>query len=224
MLGTLANVAAILVGGCIGLLIKKGVPQRLADTIMGGVALCVLLIGIQGALGSDNTLLVILSVVLGGALGTLLDLNGKLERLGDFAQRKFAKDSDTFAQGFVSASILFCVGAMAVVGSLESGLKNDHATLLAKSLLDGITSVILASSLGAGVLLSALPILLYQGGITLLAGVLAPVLGTAVVAEMSAVGSLLIVMIGLNMLKLTELKIADYLPAIFLPLLLIRFF
>lgn len=224
LLGTLANVAAILIGGGVGLLIKKGVPKTYADTIMGGVGLCVIIIGVKGALSGQNTLLMILSMVIGAALGTLLDLDGKLDRLGAFAQEKLAKGNDTFAEGFVSASLLFCVGAMAVVGSLESGLKGDHATLYAKSLLDGITSIILASTLGPGVLLSVLPILVYQGGIALLAGTLAPVLGEAVITEMTAVGSLLIMMIGLKMLKLIDLKIANYLPAIFLPVLLIHLF
>ena len=227
MLGTIVNVLAILVGGGIGLLIKKGLPERITDTIMGGVALAVMYIGISGALEGSKTLVAILSIVVGGALGAWIDIDKGLNKLGDYAQAKLVAGKDgnsTFAEGFVSASLLFCVGAMAVVGSLQSGLTGDHEVLFAKSLLDGITSIVMASSLGAGVLLSSVSILIYQGLITLLAQVLSPVLAEEVVAEMTCVGSLLIIGISLNMLKVTKLKIANYLPAIFLPILFCKFF
>lgn len=225
MLGTLVNAAAIIVGGCVGLLVKKGFPQRLSDAVMSAVGLCVLYIGISGSLAGEKTLVAILSMVIGVVIGTLLDIDRGLNRLGDYAQSKLSKTGDSgFAEGFVSASLLFCVGAMAVVGSLESGLRNDHTTQFAKALLDGVSSIVFASTFGAGVLLSSIAVLVYQGAITLLAGALAPVLSDAVIAEMSCVGSLLIVGIGLNMLKLTKLKLANFLPAIFLPILLTRFF
>lgn len=225
MLGTLVNAAAIIVGGCIGLLLKKGFPERISDAVMSAVGLCVLYIGISGSLAGQKTLVAILSMVIGVLIGTLLDIDRGLNRLGDYAQKKLTKGGDSgFAEGFVSASLLFCVGAMAVVGSLESGLRNDHSTQFAKALLDGISSIVFASTFGPGVLLSSIAVLVYQGAITLLAGALAPVLSEAVIAEMSCVGSLLIVGIGLNMLKLTKLKLANFLPAIFLPILLTRFF
>jgi len=223
MLGTIVNVIAVLIGGTVGLLLKKGLPERISDTIMGGVALIVLYIGIDGTLQGQETLVAILSIVIGGALGAWIDIDCGLNWLGDFAQRKLAANSgegSTFAEGFVSASLLFCVGAMAVVGALQSGLSGNHEVQFAKALIDGVTAIVFASTLGAGVLLSAAAVLVYQGGITLLAGLLAPVLSDAVVAEMSCVGSLLIIGISLNMLGLTKLKLANYLPAIFLPILL----
>lgn len=232
LLGTLVNVGAILVGGFLGLLFRKGLPQRISDTLMKGLGLCVFLVGISGMLEGKNALIAILSIAVGALLGELLDLDRHLNRLGAFLQRKLSPHSkagpgapaeNRFAEGFVSASLLFCVGAMAVVGALDSGLTGNHETLFAKSLIDGLTAMIFASSLGAGVLLSALPVLLYQGAITLLAGLLSPVLTATIVAEMTCVGSLLIVAIALNMLGITKLKVMNYLPAIFLPLALCQF-
>jgi len=226
MLGTIVNALAIVAGGIVGLLLKKGLPERISSAIMGGVGLAVLYIGIDGALAGENTLVAVLSIVVGAAIGALINIDKGLNLLGEKAQAAFKKDGtdSTFAEGFVSASLLFCVGAMAVVGSLQSGLVGDHSTLFAKSLLDGISAMIFASTLGAGVLLSAVAVFLYQGAITMLSSLLAPVLSDAVVAEMTCVGSLLIIGIGLNMLNITKLKLANYLPAIFLPILFLRFF
>ncbi|MBQ5757691.1 MAG: DUF554 domain-containing protein, partial [Clostridia bacterium] len=144
----------------------------------------------------------------------------------NYAQKKLSgkQEGNTFAEGFINASLVFCVGAMAVVGSLQSGLTGNHEVLFAKALLDGISSAVYAAALGSGVLLSAILVLLYQGAITLLAGLLSPVLSEDIVSEMTCVGSLLIIGIGLNMLKVTKLKLANYLPAIFLPILFCRFF
>lgn len=228
MLGTIVNAAAILVGGGVGLLLKKGLPARISDVIMGGVGLVVLYIGVSGSLSGENVLIAVLSIVAGGALGAWIDLDHALNRLGARAQAAFAGrggaqgGGSAFAQGFVSASLLFCVGAMAVVGSLQSGLTGDHATLFAKALIDGVSAMVFASAMGAGVLLSAVAVFAYQGAITLLASLLAPVLSDVAVAEMTCVGSLLIVGIGLNLLGVTKLKLANYLPAVFLPLLLVH--
>lgn len=228
MLGTIVNAAAILVGGGVGLLLKKGLPARISDVIMGGVGLVVLYIGVSGSLSGENVLIAVLSIVAGGALGAWIDLDRALNRLGARAQAAFAGrggaqgGGSAFAQGFVSASLLFCVGAMAVVGSLQSGLTGDHATLFAKALIDGVSAMVFASAMGAGVLLSAVAVFAYQGAITLLASLLAPVLSDVAVSEMTCVGSLLIVGIGLNLLGVTKLKLANYLPAVFLPLLLVH--
>ena len=224
MLGTVVNFFAVLAGGAIGLLLKKGIPERISRTLMDGVALVVLYIGIKGVMEGSKILVIILSVFLGGAIGSVIDIDKGMNRLGDFAQRKISGrgEGSKFAEGFVSASLLFCIGAMAVVGSLQSGLSGNHEILFAKALIDGVTAVILASTLGAGVLLSAVPVLVYQGLITCLAQVLSPVLATDVVQEMNCVGSLLIIGISLNMLKLTKLKLANFLPAIFLPIALCR--
>lgn len=232
MISVFINVGAVLLGGTVGLFFNRSFPQHIADTVMKGLALCVLYIGISGALEGNYILVTILSVALGGALGEWLDLDGKLNRLGQKLEQQFGgkenaaegRPRKSLAEGFGSASMLFCVGAMAIVGSLQSGLVGDHSTIIAKSLIDGIAAVLLASSLGAGVLFSAGAVLLYQGSIVLLAETLEPLLDAVTVAEMSCAGSLLIVGLALNMLDLTHLKVTNYIPAVFLPMLFCRFF
>ena len=225
MIGTLVNTLAAVVGGLLGTLLKKGIPERLADLVQKGLALCVLYIGIKGSFAGTNTLVTILSMVLGAVIGGLLDLDDKLERLGAWVQSRFAKkgSGSKVAEGFVTASLLFCVGSMSVVGSLQSGLTGNHETIFTKSMLDFVSAIILASSLGLGVCLSGAFVLVYQGAIVLLARWAAPVLSDYVVAEMSCAGSLLIVALGLNMLGVTKLKVSNLLPAMFLPLLLCLF-
>ena len=221
MLSVIINTSAVLLGGTLGLFIGRHFPRRIADTVMNGLALCVMYIGISGALSGQQTLIAIISMALGGALGELADLDGKLNALGQRLQQKFGTGGgSSLAEGFVSASMLFCVGAMAIVGSLQSGLTGDHSTIIAKSVIDGISAILLASSLGAGVLFSAAAIGLYQGTLVLMASTLQPLLTDATIAEMTCVGSLLIVGLSLNMLGITKIKVANYIPAIFLPMLL----
>ena len=223
MIGTLVNTLAAVVGGLLGSLLKKGIPERFADLVQKGLALCVLYIGIKGSLVGTNTLVTILSLVLGAILGELLDIDRGIERLGAWAQRKLSKGGSRLGEGFVTASLLFCVGSMAVVGSLQSGLTGNHETIFTKSMLDFVSAIILASSLGLGVCLSGAFVLVYQGAIVLLARWAAPVLSDYVVAEMSCAGSLLIVALGLNMLGIAKLKVANLLPAMFLPIILCLF-
>ena len=218
MLGTVVNVCAILLGSALGLLLRKGLPQRLRDTVMQGLGLCVILIGLSGGIGTADTMCVIISIVVGGLVGAAVNIEKRLEILGNLAQRKLARGGDGFARGFVTASLVYCVGAMAIMGALDSGLKGDHATLIAKSALDGISAIIFASTLGPGVAFSALAVLVYQGAITLMAGWLKPLLTDAIVTEMSAVGGLLIVGIGLNMLYDKHIAVGNLLPAIFVPM------
>ena len=221
MVGVIINVAAVLAGGTLGLLLGGRVPQRLRETIMQGLALCILLIGAQGALETANVLAVIVCMVAGGLLGEALDIEKRLESLGALAERKFAHGGQNgrFAQGFITASLLFCVGAMAVVGSLNAGLTGDNSTLIAKAALDLVTAVFFAAALGPGVLLAAAAVLVYQGAIALMAGWLAPVLTDAIVTEMSAVGGLLIMGLSFNMLGMAKIRVGNLLPAIFLPIL-----
>jgi hypothetical protein len=228
MFSVFINVAAILAGGCVGLFFGRHFPERVSDTVMKGLALCVMYIGISGALDGQHTLITIVSVALGGALGELLDLDGKLNALGQKLEQTFGSKDDkpgkkSLAEGFVSASMLFCVGAMAIVGSLQSGLVGDYSTIIAKSLIDGIAAILLASSLGFGVLFSAGAVLIYQGAIVMLAETLQPLLSDVTIAEMSCAGSLLIVGLSLNMLNLTKIKVTNYIPAIFLPILFCLF-
>ena len=219
MLGVFANAAAIVVGGLLGCLLRGGIKEKYSETIKYALALCVIVIGVGGALKAQNTLLMIASVVFGSAAGEAMRIERGIERLGDWVQDKLGKGETGFSAGFVNASLLFCIGAMAVVGSLEAGLQNKPDTLLAKAALDGVFSIILASSYGLGVVFSALPILIYQGGIALLAGVIAPLMTDAVINEMSAVGSLLILGIGVNALGCMpkRIRVGNMLPAIFAP-------
>ncbi len=225
MIGTLINAAAIIAGSLLGLLLRKGIPQQLKNTLVSGMGLCVLLIGVQGALGTGQVMLLILSVVIGGCIGVALQIEKRLDQLGQQLQKRFAQGSDDqFGKGFVTATLMYCVGAMAIVGSLDSGLRGDHTTLIAKSVLDGVNSIILASAMGPGVMLSAAAVLLYQGSIALLAQFVAPLLTDRAIAEMSAVGGVLIMGIGLNMIRREHIPVGDMLPAILLPLGLIHLF
>lgn len=219
MIGVWVNGLAVVVGGLLGCLLRGGIEEKYRQTINYGLALCVVIIGVGGALKTQETLVMILSVVVGSAIGELLRIEDGINRLGEWAQSRFSRGDNGFAAGFVNASLLFCVGAMAVVGSLEAGLQNRPDTLLAKAALDGVFSIILASSFGPGVIFSAVPLTLYQGGIALLAGVLSPLLTDALINEMSAVGSLLIIGIGINSMNLTteRIRVGNMLPAIVIP-------
>ena len=223
MTGTIVNTLAAVVGGFLGTLLKKGIPERFADLVQKGLALCVLYIGVKGSLVGTNTLVTILSLVLGAILGELLNIDGGIERLGAWAQSKLSKGGSRIGEGFVTASLLFCVGSMSVVGSLQSGLTGNHETIFTKSMLDFVSAIILASTLGLGVCLSGAFVLVYQGAIVLLARWAAPILSDYVVAEMSCAGSLLIVALGLNMLGVTKIKVGNLLPAMFLPIILCLF-
>jgi uncharacterized membrane protein YqgA involved in biofilm formation len=221
MWGVLVNTATVLLGSTIGLLFKKKIPERIIHSVMLAIGLCTLYIGISGTLKGENTLVLILSMALGTALGTLLDLDGLLTRLGGAVERKFSRPGEraSVAQGFVTGSLLFCVGAMTIVGSLDAGLSGDNRMLYTKSLLDLISSCMLSASLGIGVLLAAAFVLVFQGALVLLSGVLAPLLTASCIAEITCAGSLMIVGLGLNLLGVTKLKIANCFPALlFAPL------
>lgn len=227
MLGTIVNALAV-IGGCIiGLIVKEKLTEKMSNTIMSGLALCVLYIGISGALKGQDTLIIIICIAVGALVGEIIDIDKRLNDLGNFIENKINlkkknKDSEkiSISEGFVTSSLLFCVGAMAVVGSLESGLQGNHSTLFAKSILDGVSSIIFASSLGIGVMLSSVAILVYQGSITLLAGCLSSVLTDTVIGNMSAIGSVLIMGLGTNMIGASKIKVANLLPAIFLPIII----
>ena len=221
MLGTIANTLAIIAGSLLGLLFSRGIADTYKEIILSGIGLSVILIGIKSALVSNDLLVVIFSIVLGALCGEFLKIETKLQTIGKYLEsRVAAKSSDTksFARGFVTASLVFCVGSMAIVGSLESGLTGNHQTLFAKSVLDGVTSVIFASTMGLGVVFSAVAVFIYQGLITLTAGLMKDLLIPETIAQMTSVGGLLIMAIGLNMLKITTIRVGNLLPAIFLPL------
>lgn len=223
MLGAIVNTLTVLIGGLIGLMLKKGISERFSDIIMKGIALCVLFIGISGSLTGSNVIISIVCVVIGGLIGEAIGLEAGINKLGDKLQDKFAKGDgqSSISKGFVTASLVFCVGAMTIVGALQSGIEGDHSTQFTKAILDGIGAIVFASSMGAGVLLSAGTVLVLQGGITLMAQWIAPLLTDVIISQMTNIGSILIIGLSLNMLGLTKLKVMNYVPAIILPIGLI---
>lgn len=220
-MGAIVNSVVILLGSLLGLLMGQRIPERINKALMQGVALVVLSIGITGIMQGGNSMVMILSMVVGILIGEGIDFNAYVNRFVDWLSAKFQKGGtqSTFSQGFLSASMLFCIGSMAIVGSLESGLIGDNSTLYTKSVLDGISSVLLSSTLGIGVAFSSVPLLLYQGGMILFAQFLAPFLNDAVIIEMTTIGSLLLIAMGLNMLDITDIKVMNFVPAVFLPIL-----
>lgn len=216
MLGVIVNVLAVVLGGGLGLLFKKGIPEKVSQAVMTGLGLCTAYIGITGSLCGENVLILIAAMVLGAITGTLLGIDKAVNTLAEKTEAKFQRKGGkvSIAEGFVSATLLFCVGSMAVTGSLQAGLAGDNSILFTKAAIDMVAAIMLASSLGVGVMLSAVCLLVYQGSIALLAGLIAPFMSTGAVNEMTCTGSLLIVMIGTNLMGITKIKVADYLPAI----------
>ncbi|MBU2511175.1 DUF554 domain-containing protein [bacterium] len=218
MLGTIVNAVSIIAGSLLGLFLKKGIPERYKKTVMQALSLAIILIGIKSALKTDDLLIVIISLALGSVIGEFVGIESGLEALGRWIESRFSSESGSVAKGFVTASLVYCVGSMAIVGSFESGLTGNHQTLFAKSALDGISAIIFASSLGIGVLLSSVPVFLYQGVLTITAGLIKPFLIASVIAQMSATGGLLIAAIGINLLGIVKIRVGNMVPAIFIPL------
>lgn len=218
MLGTIVNVGAIIVGSGIGLLIKGGLPERFRNSIMQALALFVIIVGIMGATGTSNAILVLICLVIGTIIGEIINIDRKLEIFGDKVKDRFSKNSESnFAQGFITGSLVYCVGAMAIVGSLNAAIKGDNSILYTKAVLDGVSAVLFTSVYGISVMLAAVSVLIYQGAITLLAGIIAPYLSSAAIAEMSAVGGVLILGLGFSIMEIKRVKVANMLPAVFLP-------
>lgn len=245
--GTLVNTGTILLGSVIGLLFKKGIPEKVSKAVMIALGLCTVMIGITGITSDCDVIVTILAMVIGTAIGTLIGLDKLLNRFGNFTQRKTSElgakirnkkqvktvsdaasldkenkeTHSTVGEALVTSSLLFCVGAMTIVGSLNAGLTGNNTMLFAKSVLDFTSSIVFASTLGYGVCFSSVVVLVLQGGIALLAKFAEPLLSGAVVNEMTCVGSLLIIALGLNMIKVTKIKVMDMIPAVFLPILFI---
>ena len=225
MIGVFVNTGTVILGSCIGLLAKKIIPEGMIDYIMKGLGLCVIYIGITGSLEGEKTLVLILSMVIGTIIGVALNLDGHLNTFAEKLENKFKKpDKKTsIAEGFVTASLMFCVGAMTIVGSLNAGLTGDNTMLYTKATLDLISSIVFAASMGIGVLFAAIFVLVFQGSIVMLAQFASPVLSSSVIAEMTCAGSLLIIALGLNMIGVTKFKVMNYLPAMFIPIILCTF-
>lgn len=221
MTGTLVNVAAICAGSLVGTFLTRGIPDNIKTTLTQGLGLSVILLGLQMAFKTENVLVVIFSLAIGGIVGELARIEERLDNLGLWIEKKTSKGSkvsggeQNVARAFVMASIVFCVGAMAVMGSIEDGLTGQPRILFAKSMLDGIASIIFASTMGIGVIFSSVPVLLYQGGITVAASAASTYLSDQVIAELTSTGGLLILGIGLNILELAKIRVGNLLPAIF---------
>jgi uncharacterized membrane protein YqgA involved in biofilm formation len=209
---------AIIGGSLIGLIFSRFIPTKMTDSLIHAVAFAVILIGLKMAWKTDAFIILICSLSFGTIIGELIRIEDRVNNLGNWLEEKFAKPGSSISKGFVTTSLLYCVGSMAIVGALESGLTGNHDTLFAKSVLDGLGSIIFAASMGIGVLFSAASVFLYQGLITLSASFMKQFLTPEVITQMSAVGGLLIVAMGFNMLEMVKIKVGNCLPAIFIPL------
>ena len=221
--GTLVNGAAVILGGVLGTLIGARLPKRLCDTVVTGLGLCIIYIGIDGAMNGEKTLVTIISVAVGALIGELIDIDKYLNRFGSFMQSRFAKGESRFAEGFVTATLLICVGAWAITGAMDAGLRGDHSSFYAKAVVDGVSVLIMATTLGVGAAFSGVMLIIYQGSFALLSTFIAPYLTDSMINELTCVGSLLIIGIGLNMLGVTRIKVVNLLPAVFLPIVLCLF-
>lgn len=225
-LGTIVNAVGIFVGAVLGLIFKKGLPKKWQETMMSGIAICIIVIGVQMALKTNNIVIVIFSIVIGSILGEIIDIEAGMNRIGEVLGKRIAGSNKSvaaeIAAGFVNASVLFCSGAMAIVGSIQDGLLGDHATLFAKATLDALISLVLTANLGVGVALSALSVGVYQGAITMLAGFIGPYITDAMLAEITGSGGVMIMAIGTNMLQLTKIRIGNMIPAMLVAALIVR--
>jgi uncharacterized membrane protein YqgA involved in biofilm formation len=231
MLGPAVNAIVIVVCGLVGCFLVRGIRSRFEEIIIKAIGLSIIFVGLNGAFANENVLLLILSMVIGAAIGELLNIDSFRNRLGLWAERRLGMSANadggkrSFSKGFVTTSILFCSGAMAIVGSMQSGLDGNHEILFAKSILDGAISIVFGASMGIGVVFSAVPVFLYQAGIALAAMAVRDLLTPDIIREMSAVGSLVVAAIGFNFLgtRETEIKVANLIPAIFIPLIAMTF-
>lgn len=221
MLGVIVNSIAIIICALAGRFLVKGLPARFEEIIKKAIGLSIIYIGISGALENQRVMLLIISMVVGSMIGEWIDIDKGMNSIGIWVEEKLGFGEGNFAKGFVTSSILFCTGSMAIVGALQSGLQGNHEMLYAKSILDGVISIIFASTMGIGVAFSAIPVFLYEGAIALGASFIKDWLTIEIITEMSAVGSLLIAAIGFNFLEIKAIKVANMIPAIFLPWLFI---
>lgn len=213
-IGTLINASTILVGGILGMALGTRLPDRVRDMMFMAIGLCTLVLGVSMAMGSANMIVMFGSIVIGGVIGELLRLENRFINMGNALKRKLNGSNPEFTNGLVSATMIFCIGSMAILGPFEEGLRNDRTLLYTKSLMDGFTAMALASAYGLGIIFSIVPLLVYQGCLTIFAGYLLPLLPEAAMNELSATGGILILGIGLNILKIKEVPLTNFLPAL----------
>ena len=223
ILGALANAIAVLVGGTIGFFAKKGIPKKYGDAIIQALSIFTFGMGIMFFLKSKEIMVLVISLALGTFLGEWIDIEKRLENFGSFIQSKMKNVAGNFSEGFVTASLIFCVGSMAIMGAMQSGLAGNHEVLFAKSALDVMASLIFASAMGIGVAFASVSVLIYEGGLSLAAAAVAPFLSTAVVDEMTAVGGVLLMALSLSILEIKKIRAGNMLPAMFLPIIIMMF-
>nr|WP_300004340.1 DUF554 domain-containing protein [Tissierella sp.] len=221
MIGTFVNVLAIIAGSFLGYFMRNGIKEEYKATIIDGLGLSVIIMGIMSTIKTDNFLLVIASIVIGSIVGEMIGIEKKLDHLGYKLQVRFGKGDSNFSKGFITATLVFCIGAMSIVGSLEAGLTGNYKTLFAKSVLDGVSSIIFASSLGLGVVFSVFPVFIYQGFITILSTHLRELFTPALINEMSAVGGILIMGIAFNLMGIKKIRVSNMLPSLLVPIIFI---
>lgn len=221
--GTIVNTLAIIAGAMIGVIAKKAIPQRMGDLVMSAIPIVVMVLGVQFGIASSNILIVIVSLVVGGIIGEWIDIDRRLDDFGVRIQSRMKGGDSNFSAAFVSTTLIYCVGSMAILGSIESGINGNHTILYTKSLMDGISAIFFASTLGAGVIFSGISVFIYQGILTVLAGYIGPYLSPEVVTEMSASGGILLIALSFTILGIKKIKVANLLPAIFIPVILMLF-
>jgi uncharacterized membrane protein YqgA involved in biofilm formation len=216
MLGVIINSVAVAIGSLIGLIFKSKISEKISKPVMVGLGVCVLYIGISGSLEGENVLIAISSIVLGVIVGTILKIDDSINKVASKIEKKFKKEDniESISEGLVTATLLFCIGAMTITGSIQSGLTGDNSILITKSILDFVSSIMLAASLGKGVILSSISLFISQGLLVLLSSIIAPYINDTVINDITCVGSLIIILIGTNLMGITKIKVADFLPAI----------
>jgi len=221
MIGTLVNAAAILIGGSLGLLFRSRIPERMFKIVFQAIGIFTLYLGVSMALKANELLLMVFSLVVGALIGEFLRLEDRVERLSELLKKKIGSKDDKFSSGLVASFMLFCLGAMTILGSMEEGMGNEPTLLLTKSMMDGFSAVALAAVMGVGVLFSVIPLLIYQGGLTLLAALFGGVIPEQIITEIAGVGGVLIIGLGISILEIKKIKVLNMLPALLVEVLLL---
>ncbi len=224
MIGTIINASAVVIGGLIGLIIHKRLPEHITDTTFQAIGLFTIVLGITMAIQTTHFLALVISLVLGSIIGSLIDIESKIQHIGEFLKKKSGSKNTRFSEGFITAFLLYCMGSLTILGSIEEGLGNAPNLLLSKSVLDGFSSIALAASMGAGVIFSAIPLLIYQGGITLVTSIVHQSLSEIIITELSAVGGILLVGLGITILKIKKISILNMVPSLLIILIIAYIF
>lgn len=219
MIGVISNSIAIVFGGILGIMIGDKIREEYSDTILKGLGIAIVVLGMQSSIKMDNPLIILISLALGSLIGEIANIEGKMESFSQRAEKKLGKKSQGFSAGFMTATLMYCVGSFAILASIQAGAMGDNSILYTKAVLDGIISIILASTLGIGVIFSAIPVLLYQGFITILAGFFEGLMAPVIINDLNSVGGIIIICIGLKVTKILDVRVGNMIPALFLPVI-----